>query len=169
MVGPLTFIISSPDSVFIDILEEAFKRERILRFLKYRLPLLKTKVFEIKDIQRELVVETLSPLVISKKEVREDKIYSVYLSPDSKAFEKRLKEIISEKFECFTGERIFEKDIDINCFSFSSKLLSIKNIKIKGYKGIFSIKSDIQVTRFLIDSGLGEKTSMGFGMVEKRK
>gem|GEM_PF-5028468 len=169
MVGPLTFILSSPDSVFIEILENAFKRERMLRFLKYRLPVLKTKMFEVKDIERELMLRTLSPLVVSTKEKRGDRIYSIYLSPDSELFEKRLKEIISEKFECFTGEKLYHTDIDIKCHSFSSKLFSIKNIKVKGYQGVFSIKTDVQVMRFLIDSGLGEKTSMGFGMVEKEE
>jgi len=169
MIGPLTFILSSPDSVFIEIMENAFRREKVLRFLKYRLPVLKTKVFEVEDIERELMVKTLSPLVVSKRKKRGDKIYSIYLSPDSELFEKRLKEIILEKFECFTGEKPLETDIDIKCLSSSSKLFSIKNIKVKGYKGVFLIKSDVEIMRFLIDSGLGEKTSMGFGMVEKNK
>ncbi|MEO0268497.1 MAG: CRISPR-associated endoribonuclease Cas6 [candidate division WOR-3 bacterium] len=167
MIGPLTFILSSPDSVFIEILESVLKKEGFLKLLCYNLPVLKTKIFEISEINNELKAKTLSPLVVSQSKKEGNKSFSIYLSPETEHFYHKLKEIIKDKFECFTGERLSDYDIEIMCESYKSKLYSIKNIKVKGYMATLNLRGNIQVLRFIMDSGLGEKTSMGFGMVEK--
>lgn len=167
MLGPLSFLISSPDSVFVEILESVVKKEGVLRLLQYNLPVLKTKIFEIGGIKNELKIITLSPLVVSKSKREGKKIFSIYLSPESEDFYHKLKEIIKDKFKCFTGEKLSDWDIEIMCESYKSKVYSIKNIKVKGFLATLSLKGNVQILRFIIDSGLGEKTSMGFGMVEK--
>ncbi len=169
MVGPLTFLISSPDTLFIELLENAILKEKCMKFFRYTMPVLNVKVFEIKDLKKKNLLKTLSPVVISIKEKKGDRFYSVYISPESPFFKKRLKEIICLKFEAFTGEKISVDDIEIKTRNFSSKLLRIKSVNLKAYNAEIEVESDIQIIRFLIDSGLGEKTSMGFGMVEKLK
>ncbi|MEN3044262.1 MAG: CRISPR-associated endoribonuclease Cas6 [Candidatus Hydrothermales bacterium] len=167
MIGPFVFIISSPDSVFIEILENVIKKEKFLRILNYFLPVLKTNIYEIEKLSNTFRVRTLSPLVVSEIRNEEGKKVTSYLSPDSENFYKKLKNIIKEKFECFTGEVLLSKDLEIFCESYKSKLCRIKNINIKGYMADLYLKGDVQVLRFVLESGIGEKTSMGFGMVEK--
>ncbi|MEN3046475.1 MAG: CRISPR-associated endoribonuclease Cas6 [Candidatus Hydrothermales bacterium] len=167
MIGPLTLIISSPDSVFIEILENIIKREKFLRILNYLLPVLKTSVYEVEKLGNIFKVRTLSPLVVSENKREGDKKITLYLSPDQENFYKKLKNIVKNKFECFTGEVLSNDDFEIVCESYRSKLLKIKNINVRGYMANLYLKGDVQVLRFVFDSGIGEKTSMGFGMVEK--
>lgn len=167
MEAPCVFLISSPDIPFIELLDELFRKEKYVIIEKNQMPVLETEIFEIECIGNKVRVRTLSPITVSEKLKDKSRVRSVYLSPESEKFTERLRKLLFLKYAAFTGEEFSEDALNMKILNFSSRLIKVKNVFVKGYTAEIEIESSPRLLRFAIDSGLGEKTSMGFGMVEK--
>ncbi|APT75249.1 hypothetical protein XO10_01715 [Marinitoga sp. 1135] len=122
-----------------------------------------TKIIKIPEKvihKNEVIVKTLSPILIREHTKETDKFY--YFDED-KAID-ILKENIKYQYT---------KLFDYKISDFTIKPLDIKkttvlnyNKKIKSNLGIFKISGDTKLLGFLYKSGIGSKRSSGFGMVE---
>ncbi len=135
-------------------------------------------VFEIEEMRafqrniksREKMI-ALSPIVISRGVRKNDKIYHEFLSPRDEEFFKRLRENALKKCKIYTrcGEELSIKpDVKYIEFKRTSKLVDIKGTKIRGHIFPFEIEGDLQLVKFIYYSGIGERTSQGFGCIEAK-
>ena len=118
------------------------------------------KIPEKKIYKNEIIIKTLSPILIREHTKETDNFY--YFDED-KAID-ILKENIKYQYK-----ELFDYKVS----DFSIKPLDIKkttvlnyNKKIKSNLGIFKITGDKKILEFLYKSGIGSKRSSGFGMVE---
>ena len=113
---------------------------------------------------------TMSPVCITLKEA--DSRYPTYLSPDAPEAQSVLLNNLLNKYHTFYGKP-FEEAPD---FSFEvvsqpkPKLISIKTgtpetSNIRGFMFDFRMKAPVELMKIMYDAGLGEKNSIGFGMV----
>ena len=118
-----------------------------------------------------MTFQTLSPMVISG---RLENGNVTYLSPEEPDTARVLSETLRTKYLAYYGKAFDEP------FEPEFKLLSPvkrKKITIKadtpqqtyivGYMGRFSVQLPEELMRMMYETGVGEKGSMGFGMVEK--
>lgn len=118
----------------------------------------------------EIYGETLSPICLSQKN-EEGKIHYISTGvPEAK--EAIMNNLLNKYFafhgKPFAGEKTFEWETTTEPFA---KLITIKagtpqQTKIRASLCRFRIKADNELLRIAYDAGLGEKNSMGFGMIK---
>lgn len=123
---------------------------------KIKFAIMRKEITDDNIVSQYNMFQTLSPIVVSK---RGDK-YEDYLSPQDEDYVENFKRITIRK----GGGDV---DIIIPEQPLASKLIDIKGIKIRGYMFTFLIKGDIKTISNNYTNGFGNKTSQGFGFVEK--
>lgn len=166
-LAPISFYISSPVEEFIERIKKALKKEMKINILGYDLPVLSIKEIPVSLKRTILKLSTLSPLTVSKKIKIHGKIRSLYLTPEYEDFIPRIKENLIEKFSIFHDISPEEIEVYLEIKSYRTKLIEIKNIKVRGIMMEFEISAPREIIQFNYEAGFGEKTSMGFGFVEE--
>ena len=124
-------------------------------------------------LESPMMFQTLSPACFPFKE--DGKRYPTYLSPDAPEVSGIVLNNLLNKYHTFYGKP-YEKEFD---FTFEvtnrpkPKLIAIKTgtpeaSDIRGFLFDFRMKAPTELMQIMYDAGLGEKNSMGFGMVEVR-
>ena len=96
-----------------------------------------------------------------------------YVSPEKEGYGRMLINNLKEKYLAFYGKS-FDGDDSYEFELLSpakSRLITIKAntpemTKVKGFHYRFRLKADDELMRIMYEAGLGEKNSIGFGMVE---
>ncbi len=150
---------------------EKFLFSSIQGFIKLkRLVKIGDSYWEIKDMKvleiqlKNNLFDTLSPITVSIK--KEGKIYDV--PPHDGLFYVQLKNNLLKKYLLFYGKE-YEGELDISPAFVSHvkpKRIKVKNTYHMAYhiKGLQIIGSS-EIVKLAYDAGLGEKNSMGFGMI----
>ncbi len=164
-------IVSSPSSKFINDIYYSIKQRKEVRLGNYLLKVTKVKKFNLKLKNRFI---TGSPVVLYKDN-RKNIYFSFKRDGNISFFLSRLKENAVKKFNAF-----YDDDYNIEEDLFDrlqfNKEVAVKNRKIdKEFIIIgslwrllekFNINSqDKKFYRFIMDAGLGEKNSFGFGFI----
>ena len=141
-------------------------KKSVVQFRIEQIELLPTPVFETR-----MMFKTLSPACIPFREAEQR--YSVYLSPDAPEVSGIVLNNLLNKYHTFYSKP-FDRVLD---FTFEvtsrpkSKLIAIKSgtpeaSNIRGFMFDFYMKAPVELMRMMYEAGLGEKNSVGFGMVE---
>lgn len=175
--GRTSFIVSSPEKGFINAIHSAIgEREsvyigqdeyRVLELKKFRLPLRRA-------------FQTGSPVVLYR-DASKNEYFKLYAHRDLRFFLDRLKENAEKKYSAFTGDEFFLDgplfDRVIPKLRPNGKIdVYVKVVKngvpfpVIGSNWELLEKERIKPEerrfyRFLMDAGLGEKNSLGFGFV----
>jgi len=130
---------------------------------------------------RRMKFRMLSPLTVSVPEVRNGKLQPHYLRADDGRLSDAIRANILNKYKSlYEGEPV---DSDFSCVLDErfiadrggperlSKLITIKEglaaeTKVRGFMCPLTIEGNPELTKLAYESGLGEKGSMGFGMLE---
>jgi len=133
----------------------------------------------------------ISPLTISVPEERNGKFIPHYLRPDDSRLNDALRKNIINKFLSLndknshqSGNSIYKERLEFSCMLDDkfiqdrggaekiSKLITIKEnqtseTKVRGFMCPITLEGNIELIKLAYDSGLGEKGSLGFGMIEQ--
>jgi CRISPR-associated endoribonuclease Cas6 len=143
-------------------------KKSVVQFRIERIEALPSPVFE-----PEMVFRTLSPVCIPFR--KENSRYPEYISPDRPEAPDIVLNNLLNKYHTFYGKP-YQGNLD---FSFrvmnqpKAKLIRIKTGMleesfIRGFSFDFRMKAPEELMKVMYEAGLGEKGSMGFGMVESR-
>jgi len=121
----------------------------------------------------EIIGNTLSPLCLSRKN-EEGKIH--YFSAADPDAGRAIVNNLTNKYEAFYGKP-FEGDTAFEWKTLTeprSKLITIKagtpqQTNVKGSLCRFSLKADNELLKIAYETGVGEKNSQGFGMIQTSK
>ena len=114
----------------------------------------------------ECVFNTISPVCIS---LRNDRGHMDYLHPEHPLYETGILTGLLSRYRTITGKE-YEGETYCHLKVLSepkSTLVNIKGIRVRGYRYRFQIDVPEPLMQIAWESGLGEKGSMGFGMIEK--
>lgn len=131
--------------------------------------------------KRSMKFRMLSPLTVSVPEARNGKLLPQYLRADDPRLEDALRTNILNKQESLSGT--IPNDSEFRCTSDQdfiaqrggpdriSKLITIKQgqreeTKVRGFMCPVTIEGNPDLIKLAYESGLGEKGSLGFGMIE---
>lgn len=118
------------------------------------------------EYSSEDVFNTLSPVCVS---LRNDKGHMDYLRPDHPLYETGILTGLLSRYRTIMGKE-YEGETYCRLKVLSepkSALINIKGIRVRGYRYKFQIELPASLMQIAWESGLGEKGSMGFGMIEK--
>lgn len=169
--GTLDFMISSPDDYLIRSLVEGFLNDLSIDFIGNKLIIQKVELLPIPEIEDKIRVKTLSPIISRTKKEVDGKLKIIDLAPGDYFF-KNLENNLINKYKEFN--KIEETDKKIKIYSemrrVKSKRISIdtgdKKTFHRAYMMDLILEGDKELLNFAYDSGVGEKSAQGFGMVK---
>lgn len=166
-------IISSPDDRLIGLLAKSFAEDNEIYIGKGKFSLRSVKITRLNPYQRVFI--SGSPVVIYKDN-KHNVLFSLRDGDSISFFIQRLKENAIKKYTQFTGKT--PRFMDTPIFDFI-KLKKEVSIKINHRGGDFYLigsvweklgieqgrRIDMDFYRFIMDCGVGEKNSLGFGFI----
>ena len=169
--GVISFYISSPNDFLIKSLVDGFLEDLEISFQNQKLTIQKIEALKTPEFSSKSEFKTLAPIIVrTKKEIYgELKIWD--LAPSDKFF-KSLENNLIKKYIKFNN--LTKTDKKINIYS-DMNFVKRKRISInkgnatthhKAYMMDLILEGDLDLIEFAYDVGIGEKNSMGFGMVK---
>lgn len=169
--GVISFYISSPNDFLIKSLVDGFLEDLEISFQNQKLTIQKIEALKTPEFSSKSEFKTLAPIIVrTKKEIYgELKIWD--LAPSDKFF-KSLENNLIKKYIKFNN--LTKTDKKINIYS-DMNFVKRKRISInkgnatthhRAYMMDLILEGDLDLIEFAYDVGIGEKNSMGFGMVK---
>ena len=170
--GTIDFLISSPDDYLIKTLVEGFLEDQTVNFIGENLLVQKIELLPVPEFEEKANVNTLSPIIVRTKKEVDGKLKIWDLNPGDGQFYRNLEKNLINKYNEFNGLEENDKKIKI-----SSEMRSVKRKRItidKGEEKTFHraflmdlvLEGDLDLIKFAYDVGLGEKSGLGFGMID---
>jgi CRISPR-associated endoribonuclease Cas6 len=174
MVPPLELLCSSPVPEFVRAVAEGALKIGSLRIEETTLPVGRVETLPDPQFVSPMFFKPLSPITASTGHVDADgHMRANYLSPDDSSYFDHLALNLLRKYEAFTGKPPEDKNVKFKVAEnllpkkgMQSKLIDIKGIKVRGWLVPVEGEGNPELLRLAYEAGLGEKNSVGFGMVE---
>nr|WP_286244250.1 CRISPR-associated endoribonuclease Cas6 [Methanobacterium ferruginis] len=166
--GKFHFYISSPQDYLIKSMVEGYLEDPEINFRGTNCMVEQVELLKQPTFKKQMKMKTMSPVVARVK--RDDgKIRD--LNPGDLRFYTALQQNIIKKYNSFYGNYDGDEYVKI-----VPEMNSVKRKRItidkngtqthhRAYLMRFEMEADPELVKFVYDVGLGEKNSMGFGMV----
>lgn len=169
--GVISFYISSPNDFLIKSLVDGFLEDLEISFQNQKLTIQKIEALKTPEFSSKSEFKTLAPIIVrTKKEINgELKIWD--LAPSDKFFKSLENNLIKKYIKC---NNLTKTDKKINIYS-DMNFVKRKRISInkgnatthhRAYMMDLILEGDRDLIEFAYDVGIGEKNSMGFGMIK---
>ena len=165
--GKMEFYISSPNEYLIKSMMKNYLEDPQVIFRGDNLLVEQIKLIERPKFKKIMDMKTMSPVMARIK--RNDKIWD--LSPGDLQFYTALQRNLLHKYTSFYGDYKGDEFVQIvlDMGSIKRKRIAItkqgEETYNRAYQMRFMIEADPRLLEFMYDCGLGERNSMGFGMV----
>lgn len=166
--GKLNFYLSTPNDLLAKNLVSGFIDDLEIKFRNEKLIVEKIEALRTPDFSEKSEFKTLSPINI--RDVNEEN-KRIDLAPSDKFF-KGIENNLIKKYCVFNDLESTDKKIKVY-----SEMANVKRKRItipkgpnttyhRAYMMDLILEGDVDLIRFAYDVGLGEKNSMGFGMIK---
>ncbi len=165
--GRFHVFVSSASEEFIRNLWHGLFKDPYVDFHGAKVEVEKTEILEKPSFNESMEFRTLSPIVI--RTIKNGKTWD--LPAAAPQFWMQLKDNLLKKYKQFHRNYDGNEDIivDLNEKTVKQKRVIIKKgdleIYHRAYQMRFEMSADLRLLEFAYDAGLGEKTGMGFGMI----
>jgi CRISPR-associated endoribonuclease Cas6 len=166
--GKLSFYISSPNDHLIKSLVEGHLENSQVDFKGNKLLVENIELLKKPEFKSKMKMKTMSPVAASIKREIDGKLKIWDLGPGDERFYESVQKNLINKYVSFYGDYNGDKWVRIkpNMKTAKRRRIEIKGDFHRGYMMEFGIETDPSLIEFAYDCGLGEKNSMGFGMIE---
>jgi len=166
--GKIEFYVSSPNDDLIRSLVEGHLENSEVDFKGDKLILEEIELLKKPIFSENMKMRTISPVMARIKREIDGKLKIWDLGPGDERFYESIQKNLINKYISFYGDFDGDRWIKIRPDMKTAKRrrIEIKGNYHRGYMMNFGIKADQRLLEFAYDCGLGEKNSMGFGMVE---
>jgi CRISPR-associated endoribonuclease Cas6 len=169
--GTMNLEISSPNEHLIKSLIEGNLADLHINFKGKQLFVEKIELLPEPQIKKHISVKTISPIIIRTKKESDGKLKTWELTPADQKFYTAIENNLIKKY------KQFHKKTTNNRISISSKMTYVKRKRIsieknntktfhRAFMMDLELEGDINLLKFAYDVGLGEKGSLGFGMIK---
>lgn len=172
--GVISFYISSPNDFLIKSLVDGFLEDLEINFQNQKLTIQKIEALKTPEFSSKSEFKTLAPIIVRTKKEIDGELKIWDLAPSDKFF-KSLENNLIKKYIKFNN--LTKTDKKINIYS-DMNFVKRKRISInkgnatthhRAYMMDLILEGDLDLIEFAYDVGIGEKNSMGFGMVKLLK
>ena len=172
--GVISFYISSPNDFLIKSLVDGFLEDLEISFQNQKLTIQKIEALKTPEFSSKNEFKTLAPIIVRTKKEIDGELKIWDLAPSDKFF-KSLENNLIKKYIKFNN--LTKTDKKINIYSdmnfVKRKRISINKGNVtthhRAYMMDLILEGDLDLIEFAYDVGIGEKNSMGFGMVKLLK
>lgn len=164
--APITWILSSPDPNFVKLLVEGIRKdERKLKLFGNHFNVIDMLPISTPTFPESFIFHTLSPVVVSTHNPEKSPL-PIYLSPDNPDFALGLEKNLLAKWEAYYKKPNPNQKFGIRVWRPERKLVRVFDINVRAWHLKVQLWGSRELIRFAYEVGLGEKNSMGFGMLE---
>ncbi len=169
--GVISFYISSPNDFLIKSLVDGFLEDLEISFQNQKLKIQKIEALKTPEFSSKSEFKTLAPIIVRTKKEIDGELKIWDLAPSDKFF-KSLENNLIKKYIKFNN--LTKTDKKINIYS-DMNFVKRKRISInkgnatthhRAYMMDLILEGDLDLIEFAYDVGIGEKNSMGFGMIK---
>lgn len=169
--GVISFYISSPNDFLIKSLVDGFLEDLKISFQNQKLTIQKIEALKTPEFSSKNEFKTLAPIIVRTKKEIDGELKIWDLAPSDKFF-KSLENNLIKKYIKFNN--LTKTDKKINIYS-DMNFVKRKRISInkgnatthhRAYMMDLILEGDLDLIEFAYDVGIGEKNSMGFGMIK---
>lgn len=166
--GKLEFYVSSPNDDLIKSLVEGHLENSEVNFKGDKLLVEQIELLKQPLFKENMKMKTMSPVMARIKREVDGKLKIWDLGPGDERFYESVQKNLINKYIKFYGDFNGDRWVKIrpNMESAKRRRIDIKGNFHRGFMMNFEIEADSRLLEFAYDCGLGEKNSMGFGMVE---
>lgn len=168
--GRISFYLSSPDDLLVKNLVSGFVDDLEINFKNDKLIVEKIEALKTPDFREISEFKSLSPINIRDSKEIDGKVKRIDLAPSDKFF-KGIENNLIKKYCIFNNIENTDKKI-----SAYSEMAHVKRKRItipkgpnttyhRAYMMDLILEGDTDLIKFAYDVGVGEKNSMGFGML----
>lgn len=166
----IAIIVSSPIDDFCKSIANSMLQNDDLILGRNSIKVEQIELFSDNLDMEEIIVETLSPIVMYSTLFKKDgKKFTYYYQARENEFERLIGENLVKKYNAFYNEDIKPR-IHIEIMAkgtIRQNLVYYNNFIVKGESGKFIIKGDNRLLQMGLDAGFGGKNSQGFGCVRR--
>lgn len=171
--GVISFYISSPNDFLIKSLVDGFLEDLEISFQNQKLTIQKIEALKTPEFSSKSEFKTLAPIIVRTKKEIDGELKIWDLAPSDKFF-KSLENNLIKKYIKFNNLTKTDKKINIYIYS-DMNFVKRKRISInkgnatthhRAYMMDLILEGDLDLIEFAYDVGIGEKNSMGFGMIK---
>ncbi len=158
---------SSPDARLVRSLVGAFATTQAVKIggLGFAIAgIASTSPFYARDTES---FRTISPIIVRTVIDENESTKTWDLSPEDDAFKQKLIENLYRKYESFHGHQPEGTIKEINITHSKQQRIQILDTFHRAHLMIIELHGDPELIKFAYDCGLGEKNSMGFGMLQQ--
>ena len=159
--GVISFYISSPNDFLIKSLVDGFLEDLEISFQNQKLTIQKIEALKTPEFSSKSEFKTLAPIIVRTKKEIDGELKIWDLAPSDKFF-KSLENNLIKKYLKFNN--LTKTDKKINIYS-DMNFVKRKRISINKDNATTHHRA-YMMDEFAYDVGIGEKNSMGFGMVK---
>jgi len=165
--GKLHFYISSPNEQLIKSLVEGHLENTEVDFKGKKLLVEQIELLKSPLFKENMKLKTMSPLAASIKREVDGKLKIWDLGPGDERFYESVQKNLVKKYTFFYGDYDGDTWVQLrpNMKTAKRRRIEIKGDFHRGYMMEFEMAADARLLEFAYDCGLGERNSMGFGMV----
>ena len=167
--GKFSFYISSPNDNLIKSLVEGHLENTEVDFKGTKLLVEQIELLKKPEFKEKMKMRTMSPVSASIKREIDGKLKIWDLGPGDERFYESVQKNLVNKYVSFYGDFDGSKWVRLRPDMKTAKRrrIEIKGDFHRGYMMEFEMEADARLLEFAYDCGLGERNSMGFGMVER--
>ncbi|AAT42639.1 CRISPR-associated endoribonuclease Cas6 [Picrophilus oshimae] len=165
------FMISSPVDRIINSIYDVLNKNKYFYLSGYKFNIAEIKKFDV-NISKSFI--TGSPIVLYLDN-RKNRYFSIRNGDSIAFFIKRLKENAIKKFNIFYNDEISMNHLLFDKMKFHKEVSVLLNKGTKNFNIIGTMwykldllrlrRSEVKFYKFIMDAGLGEKNSLGFGFI----
>lgn len=162
------FYVSSPDKTIIKSIAEGFLANNQIDIDSVSFRIKDIKIYEGPNFQHgKYRFSTLSPIVLRTIDRKDEKRYTRYLYVTDDEFYTKLRENLIRRYTTYYNKVPEDQHFEITkIYMFKPVKYMIKNTFHRGNRIVFDAVGSPELLKFAYESGLGEKTAMGFGMLK---
>lgn len=165
--GTLRLVISSPVVDFAQSLANGLLLQGGWRLGNQWVKIQEIHVDSIQVEEEEIMVKTLSPVVVYSTLLRPDgRKYTAYFQPGEPNYNEMITANLRKKYKAYFQSDAPEGQVTVKAKSpLKMNLLKYKGIIIKGYSGVLQLNGPRELLQMAVDGSLGSKNSQGLGCI----
>ena len=171
--SPLTWFVSSSQQPFLESFAASLMRDGLLQIERHQLQIQDVEVLSQPRFRPKMTFRCLSPITMSTKRERADKLGTHYCLPDDPQFSELVRQNLIRKYEAVYRQppednsfaMIFDKRYIDKKKGRVTRLVNYKGIRIRGVVSPFHVIGAPDLIRIGYECGFGDKNGAGFGMV----
>ena len=171
--SPVTWYVSSSQRPFLENFAAALMQMGTLQIERQRLRVQDVEVLRQPRFGPKMTFRCLSPITMSTKRQRADRLETHYCLPDDPQFSELVRQNLIRKYEAVYGEPPAEKSFAMTFDQAYmakkgrvTRLVDYKGTNIRGVLCPFHVIGAPELIHVGYECGFGDKNSAGFGMAE---